>query len=89
MNKSPRTANQSHEVFHGFQPPTNPDRPDSGRPLPVQSNLSVQNTGQSAASVQSSKASRAGRFAKTAENRQLHSLLHIKVLWLATCIKQA
>jgi len=35
------------------------------------------------------QASRAGRFAKTSENRQLHSLLHIKVLWLATRIKQA
>ena len=33
--------------------------------------------------------SRAGRFADTIENMQLHSLLHIKVLWLATPIKQA
>ena len=35
------------------------------------------------------EASRAGRFAKTTENRQLHSLLHIKVFWLVTLIKQA
>ena len=27
-----QTANQSLEVFHGFQFPTNPDRPDSWRP---------------------------------------------------------
>jgi len=34
------------------------------------------------------QASRAGRFDKTTENRQLHSLLHINVLWLLTRIKQ-
>ena len=41
-----------------------PKRPDSGR----------SDTGQS------DQASRAGRFADTRENMQLHSLLHIKVL---------
>ncbi len=35
------------------------------------------------------QASSAGRFAKTSENKQLHSLLHINVLWLVTRIKQA
>jgi hypothetical protein len=33
--------------------------------------------------------SRAGRFVKTTENRQLQSQLHINVLWLATRIKHA
>jgi hypothetical protein len=59
--------------------PEHPNRPDSGR----------SDIGQSARTVQNNKASRAGRFVKSTENRQLHSLLHIKVLWLASRIKQA
>ena len=59
--------------------PEHPERPDSGR----------SDTGQSARIVQCNKASRAGRFANTAENNQLHSLMHINVLWLVTHIKQA
>ena len=62
--------------------------PDSGHPLPVQSTPSVQTLdGLIPARVQ--QASRAGRFANTAENNQLHSLMHINVLWLVTHIKQA
>jgi len=58
-----------------------PKRPDSGHPLPVQSNLSVQTLdGLIPARVQ--QASRAGCFADTKENMKLHSLLHINVLWL-------
>ena len=53
--------------------------PDSGRT----------DTGQSTRTVQSNKASRAGRFVKSTENKQLHSLLHINLLLLATPIKQA
>jgi hypothetical protein len=43
MDKSPRTANQSHEVFHGFQFPTNSERPEYGRCDKGQSTLSVKN----------------------------------------------
>ena len=63
-------------------------RPDSGHPLPVQSTATVQ-TLDGLIPARALQASRAGRFAKTSENRQLHSLLHMNVLWLATRIKQA
>ena len=74
-----------------WTPPTRPEqlkRPDSGHSLPVQSTLTVQ-TLDGLIPARALQASRAGRFAKTSENRQLHSLLHINLLWLAARIIQA
>ena len=63
-------------------------RPDSGHPLPVQSTATVQSLDALIPS-RATQASRAGHFRKNRQHTQLHSLLHIKVLWLVTRIKQA
>jgi len=63
-------------------------RPDSGHHLPVQSTSTVQ-TLDALIPSRATQASRAGHFSKSMRKTQLHSLLHMNVLWLVTRIKNA
>ena len=65
-----------------------PKRPESRHPLPVQTIPTVQ-TLDALIPTRATQASRAGHFSKSMRKTQLHSLLHINVLWLATRINQA
>ena len=69
-------------------------RPDSGHHLPVQSTSTVQTLdalipARALVPSRAAEASRAEHFMRNTQNTQLHSLLHINLLWLATSIKQA